>query len=61
MSTPTEPLAIDLLLTADERRPLTVQGHHEWRESLAAPARDFDPIDELVAELRNLNPGNQEP
>ena len=52
MSAPTEPLALDLLLTADERRPLTVAGHHEWRESLAAPARDFDPIDELVAELR---------
>jgi len=61
MSTHPEPLALDLLLSADERRPLTVEQHAAWRESLAAPARDFDAIDALVAELRNLNPGNQEP
>jgi hypothetical protein len=47
-----DPLAIDLLLTEDQRRPLSVASHHEWRESLAAPARDFDTIDALVAELR---------
>ena len=42
---PTEPLAVDLLLSADERRPLSVAGHHEWRESLAASSREFDEID----------------
>jgi hypothetical protein len=61
VSTQPEPLALDLLLSADERRPLTVEQHAAWRESLAAPGRDFDPIDELVAELRNLNPGTQDP
>ena len=38
----------EVALVEDERRPLTVQGHHEWHESLAAPARDFDEIDELM-------------
>ena len=57
---PREPLALDLLLTADQRRPLSVAGHHEWRESLAAPARDFDEVDELVEELRELERGGAE-
>ncbi len=56
MSTHPEPLALDLLLSADERRPLTVEQHAAWRESLAATGRDFDPIDELVAELRGTQP-----
>jgi hypothetical protein len=47
MSTHPEPLALDLLLTEDERRPLTVQGHHEWRESISTPA-DHDEIDDLM-------------
>ena len=61
MSAPNEPLAIGLLLTEDERRPLTVADHHAWRESLAAPARDFDPIDDLVAELRGTQTYHSEP
>ena len=57
MSTYPEPLALDLLLSEDQRRPLSVAGHHEWRESLAAPARDFDEVDEL----RATQPGGIEP
>jgi hypothetical protein len=52
----TEPTVLDLMLTEDQRRPLTVAGHHEWRESLAAPARDFDEVDELVAEIPVVDP-----
>jgi hypothetical protein len=55
MSTHPEPLALDLLLTEDERRPLSVAGHHEWRESISTP-QDHDEIDEFVAELRELEP-----
>ncbi len=55
MSTHPEPLALDLLLSEDERRPLTVAGHHEWRESISTPA-DLDEIDAAVAELRELEP-----
>jgi hypothetical protein len=54
----TEPLALHGLLTPDERR-LTVAGHHEWRESISSPPRDFDPIDELVAELRATQPEDE--
>ena len=61
MSTPNEPLVLDLLLTEDERRPLTVADHHAWRETLAAPARDFDPIDALVAEIRETQTSDSEP
>jgi hypothetical protein len=50
MSTQPEPLALDLLLSADERRPLTVEQHAAWRESLAAPGRGFDHIDAFVAD-----------
>ena len=47
-----EPLALDGLLTEDERRPLSVAGHHQFRESLAVSGRKFDEVDELVEELR---------
>lgn len=30
----------------------SIAGHHEWRESIAGPDRDFDEIDELVEDLR---------
>ena len=55
MSTTTEPLALDLLLTEDERRPLSVEQHAAWRESISTP-QDLDEIDEFVAELRELEP-----
>ena len=50
-----EPLAIDLLLTEDQRRPLSVAGHHEWRESISTP-QAFDEVDEFVAEIRETQP-----
>jgi hypothetical protein len=50
-----EPLAIDGLLTEDERRPLSVAGHQAFRESLST-SRPFDEIDELVAQLRETQP-----
>jgi hypothetical protein len=49
MSKP-EPLTVGLLAT-DARRPLTVAGHHAWRESISS-ARPFDEVDEFVEELR---------
>jgi hypothetical protein len=55
VSTTTEPLALDLLLTEDERRPLSVEQHAAWRESISTP-QDLDEIDEFVAELRELEP-----
>jgi hypothetical protein len=48
---PYEAHAPSHLVTADARRPLTVAGHHEWRESIAT-ARPFDEVDEFVEELR---------
>lgn len=55
-----EPLEVETFAPTSERRPLSVAGHHEWRESIAAPDRDFDEVDELVAELRELKPGGTE-
>ncbi len=49
------PLEIELLISADQRRPLSVAGHHAWRESLAA-SRSYDEVDELVEELRAAQP-----
>ena len=48
-----EPLAVELLATADERRAVTVAEHAKFRQSLTPPPA-VDPIDELVAELRTL-------
>ena len=36
---------------APEPKPLSVAGHHEWRESLSTP-RPFDEVDALVEEIR---------
>jgi hypothetical protein len=45
-----ELLEIERLLTHDQRRPLSVAGHHHFRESLRA-ATDDD-IDDLVEDIR---------
>lgn len=55
MSASTEPeplpLEIDLLLTEDQRRTVTVDDHAAFRESLAHK-QAADEIDELVADIR---------
>jgi hypothetical protein len=48
-----EILPVERLATPDERR-LSVAGHHQWRESITSQPRDFDPIDELVEEIRKV-------
>jgi hypothetical protein len=55
MSTHPEPLALDLLLSEDERRPLTVAGHHEWRESISTP-QAFDEVDLEVDRINVVDP-----
>lgn len=49
-ATQNEPLEVELLLTEDQRRPVTVAAHEAFRESLA-PVQ-HDEIDDLVEELR---------
>lgn len=41
---------IEAMLSEDERRPLSIAGHHAWRESIAGPDREFDEIDEAAAD-----------
>ena len=48
-----QPLEIEKLLTADQRRTVSNGDFQAWRESIAAPARAFDEID-LDAELDEL-------
>lgn len=50
-----EPLAIDLLLTTDQRRPVSVAGHHEWRESLTPDSR-YDEIDRELDDMIQVDP-----
>ena len=56
-----EPLALDGLLTEDERRPLSVAGHHQFRESLAVSGRKYDEVDELVDEHIQIDPYEGDP
>jgi hypothetical protein len=42
-----EPLALDLLLTEDQRRTVTPEVHQAFRESIST-SRPFDEIDELI-------------
>ncbi len=44
-------LEVKHLATQDQRRTVSVAGHHQWRESIAT-ARPFDEVDEFVEELR---------
>ena len=44
-------LEIELLGTQDQRRTVSVAGHHQWRESISS-TRPFDEVDEFVEELR---------
>jgi hypothetical protein len=45
---PYEAHAPSHLVSTDARRPLSIAGHHEWRESIAT-AGQFNEIDEAVA------------
>ncbi len=48
--TPARPLLeIEHLVSTDARRPLSVAGHHQWRESISS-ARPFDEIDREIDE-----------
>jgi hypothetical protein len=49
-----EPLEIERLLTNDERR-LTVEAHHDWRESLSE-SRPFDEIDLECDDMTIVDP-----
>ena len=56
MSTqPNEPLALDLEAEFSTRRPVSVNAHALFLDSLLTEA-DHDEIDELVAELRETQP-----
>jgi hypothetical protein len=50
-----EPLAIDLEGELTTRRPVTINQHKLWLDSLLTEA-DHDEIDELDAELRGTQP-----
>lgn len=47
-----EPLALHGLIPQHELPPLSVEAHLAFRESIAAPARKWDEVDELVEEIR---------
>jgi hypothetical protein len=57
MSTHPEPLAIDMEGELTTRRPVTINQHKLWLDSLLTEA-DHDELDELVAELRETQPEN---
>jgi hypothetical protein len=50
-----EPLATDMEGELTTRRPVTINQHKLWLDSLLTEA-DHDEIDELVAELRETQP-----
>ena len=58
MSKP-EPLTVELLVS-DARRPLTVAGHHAWRESISS-TRPFDEVDLMLDEHLQVDPYNGDP
>ncbi len=52
-----EPLRLDGLLTADQRRTVTIEEHLAFRESIAAPS-PADELEELLGDLRRVEPEN---
>jgi hypothetical protein len=46
-------LEIEYMLNADQRRPLSVAGHHAFREGLRATDSIDDDIDSLVEDIRH--------
>jgi len=55
MNPPRPLLEIEHLVSADARRPLTVGGHHEWRESISS-TRPFDEVDLMLDEHIQIDP-----
>lgn len=51
-----EPLAIELLVTADQRRPrrITVQDHHRWQTTHRPPHEADADLEGLLDELRRV-------
>ena len=60
MSAPNEPLALGLEEELTTRRPVTVEQHKLFIDSLLSEA-DLDEIDALVAEIRGTQPNDSEP
>lgn len=50
----------DLAGSLIDRPRVTIDAHQAFREALASPP-PVDPIDDLVAELRNIKPEDSEP
>jgi len=61
IANPPEPLAIDLLLTEDERQPVTPEVHQSTRETLAQPVRVCDDFDDDFDDLLLVDPFNGDP
>lgn len=51
-----EPLALDELLTPDERRTVTVEDHRHFIKSLATDERGVDEIDRAVEDEDDFDP-----
>jgi hypothetical protein len=59
MNPPREPLEVETLVSSDARR-LSVAEHQDWRQAAFPPARPaLDEIDELLAEMREIQPEGQ--
>jgi hypothetical protein len=59
--TPARPLLeIEHLGTQDQRRTVSVAGHHQWRESIST-ARPFDEVDLMLDEHIQIDPFNGDP
>jgi hypothetical protein len=58
-----ELLAVELLLTADERRPrrVTVADHERFHRTLDDPHRDDNDIEDLLNEIRDPLPPSIKP
>jgi hypothetical protein len=51
-----ELLAVELLVTADQRRPrrVSIEDHARWRETGRPPQEDDGDIGELIEEIRRI-------
>ena len=56
-----EPLALDLLLTDDQRRPVSVNDHAHFRHCISTDDRGVDEIDRELDEMIEVDPGDFNP